>query len=202
MRKSFSVCLYLLVIFMLAAVGCGGGGGDGGGGAPAVTGYTGTWQFDSNQALNECRLDLPTRFSTQPKVSHTGNDVVVISGQETLTGKTHDRDGFAVFSPVRTSSNGCQSMTGYRFENASDGTADARWAVEVNCGSLSCLVVYDGVAVRTSLSTALVVQDMQDNQIEELANACAKQMPTPTAKTEVDEEQMKSNLIKALEVKK
>ena len=42
MRKSFSVCLYLLVIFMLAAVGCGGGGGDGGGGGsspvvPTVT---------------------------------------------------------------------------------------------------------------------------------------------------------------------
>lgn len=38
MRKSISVCFYLLVFFMLAAVGCGGGGGDGGGGGGGESG--------------------------------------------------------------------------------------------------------------------------------------------------------------------
>ena len=137
MRKSLSMCFYLFAVFMLA-VGCGGGGGDGGGGTPPPPNYSGTWLFQGNLYVNECNVDLPNTFSSQPVVSHNGSDVIVVSNKITLTGKTNADDGFDVTSttPYYVSSE-CACVYAYVFKNASDGNADVGMGMVCGCSGIS-----------------------------------------------------------------
>lgn len=107
-------CSFIGLTYVIL-ISCGGGGGDGGGSAPSPTpeptNYSGTWQFSGTLSYNNCNLSgFSNTLSATNIVTHSGNDIVLVSGRVTLTGKTHDEDGFEVYSPITTDSNGCKSQ--------------------------------------------------------------------------------------------
>jgi len=183
MRKEFTrlitAIIYSLIgLALFTLISCGGGGGDGGGSAPSPTpepaNYSGTWQFSGTLSYNNCNLSgLSNTLSATNIVTHSGDDIVLVSGKVTLTGKTHDEDGFEVYSPITTDSNGCKSQAAYRYEDASDGNAKAALAIAVQCGTLACAIGYGGTSVLQSNDTEISTE--METNLDSLMNRCFQQ---------------------------
>ena len=158
--------------------------------------YTGTWLFKGTEAVDTCSINEDITFTSQPRVSQSGSNVVVVSGTVTMTGTTNDMDGFDVYGPVTTGANGCQSQSGYRFTNASDGNAGVQLAIAVQCGSTQCGIRWDGGAVRQSFNTALSIVTTYDMNMDSIIDKCVQQIienkpDSSQEKLTLDEESLK-----------
>jgi len=159
------VTTFSLGALLVASVsGCGGGGG---GGSADSGFYAGSWSLSLGRAVNDCGLGLPVTFSNTVLVNQNGSEVVVDSGRVVLTGTTHDEDGFFV-SRVEAGANGCETATGYRFEDASDGEADVVLAIISRCGRGECSVAYGGSGRRLSSRSAAGVSSEEAPEISQL----------------------------------
>lgn len=146
----FVTTLSLGALLVASASGCGGGGG---GGSADSGFYAGSWSLSLGRAVNDCGLGLPVTFTNTVLVNQNGSEVVVDSGRVVLTGSTHEEDGFFV-ARVEAGANGCETATGYRFEDASDGEADVVLAIVSRCGRGECAVAYGGSGRRVSSRSA------------------------------------------------
>lgn len=166
--------------------------------------YSGTWIFSGVLAYNNCNLSgFPNAVSATNRVTHTGNNVVLVSGTVTLTGTTHNEDGFEVYSPITTDSNGCRSQIGERYEGASDGNANAAVLFVAQCGTLSCGLGYAGTALRQSSSSAISIETESYSALDSLINNCIPKMFEKnfnSAKDDLplDEEGLKESLADAV----
>ena len=186
---------------MLWLVSCGGGGGDGGGSAPSPTpepaNYSGTWYFTNSLAYNDCNLSgMNHTANAINKVTHSGDDVVLVEQSMTLTGTTHDDDGFQVLSQVYTYSNGCIGAVVVRYEDASDGNADAALVFGVQCGSQQCFVGYAGTSVRQSLSTENFSENESDSTYDSFMSECAQQIYEKKSDSSIEESQLDEKNLK------
>lgn len=198
MRESLSVFLLSLVVFMLA-VGCGGGGGDGGGGAPPPPNYSGTWLFQGNLYVNDCNVDITNTLTSQPIVSHNGNDVVVVSNKITLTGKTNADDGFDVTSTAPYYiTNECACYYAYVFKHASDGNADAGMGMSCGCSGSTqlCTVGYGGTAVRQSFSTGITIEAASETALDSIANKFVIKMLEKNSASSTNNVPIESDVLK------
>ena len=180
-RLIVSIMFYsFLGIALLTAVNCGGGGGGGGEQTSMPVNYSGTWRVPVTLALNDCNLSNISQSNTATNiVSHSSNNVVVVSGTATLTGNLNDKDGFDVYGPVYTQTYGtvnCAAQAGIRYEGASDGVADAILAAIAECGGVQCIIAYKGIATRQNNSTALVEESHIDDTVSTLLNSCGRQI--------------------------
>lgn len=153
----------IILIGVFAVVGCGGGGGSSSGGGT----YNGIWQFNGVKVLDECGSGAPSLAAIQNLiVNQDGNNIVVNSGQITLTGTTNNDDGFLV-STQTVSPQGCPIGYGYSFSDASDGDADVAIAIVVTCGNAQCRLGFAGNAIRDGSRSLITSSD----SIESLANS-------------------------------
>ena len=168
-----------LFVACIAACGGGGGGGD-------DTGfYGGTWNFRGALLINECGGDVSNPFVVDLLVNQDGDGVVVNSGSATLTGSVTENDGFLVTDERVI--NGCNSVAGYEFRNASDGEADVAFAIILNCGGVSCSVGWGGTARLLSARDALEGDGDIDLSLDKLTRGSAKSAGTPSAYRDVHE---------------
>lgn len=172
----------IIFIATLSLISCGGGGGGDGSTTTTTTtvlptpNYSGTWSFNGFLFINDCNLVAPTVFTATPIVSHSGNNVVVVSGSVVLTGRTNDKDGFEVASQPVSYISGCVSVVAYVFEGASDGNAAVGFGYAGQCGSRVCTVGYGGTAVRLSYDSTISIENKSDTSLDSLMDKCAEQI--------------------------
>jgi hypothetical protein len=143
---------------------------------PLTANYSGKWSFQGTLAVNDCALSgLDNTVSATNTISHSGNNVVLVSGSLTMTGTTNDEDGFDVHSPLIDLGDGCIGLSGYRYEGASDGNAFAIFAMVVQCGSAQCGVGYGGTSVRQINNNALSFKTDSNSTLKSLMDKCAQQ---------------------------
>lgn len=155
----------------LAIVGCGGGGGGG------SASYAGTWSVNGRLAVNECGVAVEPTFSHTVVVNQNGDRVVANVGSLVMEGEVSDKDGFVVVN-VSTTSNGCQAAAGYVFSDASDGEADAFFAIIVRCGVRECRIGYPGTGRRISNRLAENGDAGATTSTDELFNSLAEGIAT------------------------
>lgn len=167
---------------------------------PLTPNYSGQWSFQGALMVNDCDLSgLDNTISATNTISHSGNNVVLISGAVTFTGTTNDKDGFDVYSPLATFEDGCTGLSGYRYEGASDGNAVAALAIVVDCGSVQCNVGYGGTSVRQINNNALSFITDSNSTLKSLMDKCAQQTLEKRADSSkktlpLDEESLKATV--------
>lgn len=158
-------CRLISVLVLGSLLACGGGGGGGGGSS-----YSGTWDVAATKTLDECNSGTAPAISARINVNQNGNEVIVNSGDVTLTGGVNDRDGFTVAGGFQSS--GCTNAAAYVFSDASDGDASVGFALTVRCGNAQCTVAYGGRAQRIGRS-GIEVDGLSDLNL--LADTVAEQ---------------------------
>ena len=167
---------------------------------PLTPNYSGQWSFQGTLIVNDCGFSgFDNTVSATNTISHSGNNVVLISGSVTFTGTTNDEDGFDVYSPLAIFEDGCTGLSGYRYEGASDGNAVAALAVVVQCGSVICGLGYGGTSVRQINNNALSFITDSNSTLKSLMDKCAQQTLEKRADSSektlpLDEESLKATV--------
>lgn len=141
-RRSF--IFTAIACCLMAQTGCGGGGG-----SDDSSAYSGTWDYSTSLASNECRLAVDGSMNGTLQVTQDGSNITVQGGSLTLTGTTNDKDGFTAIV-TRPASNGCTAGMLIEFREASDGEALVGIAIAAECRGRTCGVGYGGTATRTA----------------------------------------------------
>jgi hypothetical protein len=138
--------LRMLLSFSVTTVlySCGGGGG---GGNSAF--YGGVWQFQGVKVIDDCNFNAPNSATLTLNVNQAGDEVIADVGSLQFSGMTNDEDGFTIIHQ-QPADDLCETASAIAFKEASDGNANAGYAIVTKCRSLTCSVGYSGTAIRSS----------------------------------------------------
>jgi hypothetical protein len=195
MKQAFGRGLGIVFHSSLILGACGGAGGSGSGGF-----YAGVWDFVGAKFVDDCNTGAPGSTSITLTVNQDGRDVVVNSGNVTLTGTTNQDDGFTVTASL-PGSNGCAGAASYVFKNASDGNADVGVGIAVRCGVTQCTVAYGGPATRRSERQALEGPGLDlEHVVEALERRCSEKPQQRDGVSETLNSSVESAAVKLAEV--
>jgi hypothetical protein len=167
--------LYKVIIGLLALSMCAcGGGGGGGGGENDVPFLAGVYTGVLVQESNTCPVSAVQPIASTLTVNQAGRRIVADQGRLHHEGTVTSDDSFTAQSgPISTP--GCIAVSTINMTNITSSSGDEQISIPIQCGVLTCTVVYQAQMARSSpLARSLAAEKPLGDVIKELISAVAE----------------------------